>query len=225
MRTLYDSTNPDDIPVTVEAVAGYLDLWPAGAWDRFTNATIKRHIARNAAEDGDTADVETGDLTPQEAPAWARRALARGVVKPWCYCSLSVKTALFQAMAANHLILHQDWEWWSAGYFDGTPRLDPDAIATQYIDPPRSGGHYDLSLISDSWQGGDDVTLTPEEAAQLTKAAGADDKALDLQTKMNNIVIPDLDQLKADVADIRAKVAAGGGSVPPHQHSVTGTAS
>lgn len=161
---MYDSTNPLDIPADAEAVAGYLDLWAGGSWDRFTRASVKRYIARNVNEDGDTADVETGDLTPAQAPVWTRRRLAAGIVRPWCYSNTSTKSALFSAMSGAGLVLHRDWEWWSAAYSTGKPRLDPDAIATQYADPATSGGHFDLSLISDSWTQGDDMFTDADRA-------------------------------------------------------------
>jgi hypothetical protein len=164
--TMYDSTNPLDIPADVQAVAGYLDLWPADSWDRFTKTQLKRYIARNVNEGGDTCDVETGDLTPAEAPVWTRNRIAAGVFRPWGYCNLNTKPALFSAMANAGLVLHKDWEWWSAGYFDGSPRLDPDAIATQYANPATSGGHFDLSLVSE-----DAFMLTIDEARALVRLA------------------------------------------------------
>ena len=151
---MFDSDTPGDIPATVEAVALYTTGATQADMDRFTNATVKLWIARHLNEDGDVIDVENYLASPTDAPPWTQRQHSLGRVRPWSYCNLSTKPALFAAMSSAGLALHVDWEWWSAGYFDtqgDPPRLDSDAVATQYGHEPYTGGHYDLSLISDAY--------------------------------------------------------------------------
>lgn len=89
---MYDSITLDAIPVNARAVAGYVNgRWPTfheieKRWPRAKRLSI----AVTAAVDADCLDVENGDASPEQAPAWVRRQHARGVERPAVYCSVSI---------------------------------------------------------------------------------------------------------------------------------------
>lgn len=147
MITLYDSVDPFAIPLDAPAVAGYIDgayRWPTEGWTRFDTSTVKLHITVFGDITADVADVENGDMTPDQAVNWSR-AVGGGVV-PLVYCSADRWTTLRATFAAHNAI---EPRWWIADY-DGSPTLPQGADIHQYLDPPASGGHYDLSVISDT---------------------------------------------------------------------------
>lgn len=169
MSTLmYDSVDPYAIPTDARMVAGYIDgesyRWPVSAWNRWPASTIKVRIARRVTtNDGHVLDVESGIPTvwpPTQAIVdWVRMRRAAGI-DPVIYC--------------NQL---NDWQrirdifgfagepqphWWVARY-NNDPTVPPGAIAKQYINPPRSGGHYDLSNVI-FWPGTEsDMSLSDEK--------------------------------------------------------------
>jgi hypothetical protein len=89
---MFDDVNIDLIPKSAPAVAGYV----GGRWPTFkTLAKAFPHakllsIAVTAAEDAMCLDVERGDATPAQAPAWVKRQHARGVRLPIVYTSASL---------------------------------------------------------------------------------------------------------------------------------------
>lgn len=153
MRVGYDSTNPFDIPADAQVVFGYIDgiyAWSAAGWARFPGAVKVRIAIFASTNDGHVLDVEPGCAWPPSVAAnWIRMRQAAGLARPTIYCNLSTIAAVRAACAGL------TYDWWSAGYFDGTPRLDAGAVATQYANPPLQGGHHwDISLVSDGWMPG-----------------------------------------------------------------------
>lgn len=154
MRTGYDSVNPSAIPTAAAVVAGYIDsvhyTWPVAAWDRFRGAVHVRIATKASTNDGHVLDVEMGDATPAEAPGWVVRRRAAGA-DPTIYTSASQWAAVMAAFA-NAGVAHP--QYWIAHY-DGDPRIPYGAVAKQYVDPPNSGGDWDLSAVADHWPGVD----------------------------------------------------------------------
>lgn len=147
MTTMYDSTNPDDIPLDAEAVAGYVNgrtsAWPTDAWDRFTSATVKRHISVTGEENvGDTLDIEFLDANIDQAAGWVVKRVDSGLAEAdlWLY----VDRANFDALKSRT----GDFTggYWVADW-TGEEHDVEGAVATQYANPSTSGGHYDLSHI------------------------------------------------------------------------------
>lgn len=151
-RTMYDSTNPLDIPTTAQMVAGYDDgifLWSTAGWNRFPNA-VKVQIAISASHNfGHVLDVENGDATPQQAPGWVRMRMGAGILRPTLYVNRS-SWATVAAYCANLPV-----DWWVAT-LDGTKTVVPppgviSPIAIQWANSTIAGGHYDLSIVASSW--------------------------------------------------------------------------
>ena len=89
---LYDSIDLSQIPPDAPAVAGYTSgFWPTAGQlaAKFPNAHHLT-IAIAADHDADALDIEAGDATVAEAPAWVRRQQTRGVTRPCLYASASV---------------------------------------------------------------------------------------------------------------------------------------
>ena len=161
---MYDSTSAADIPAGAQMVAGYVDgayAWSPADWDRFPAATLVRIATQPATDDGDVLDVELGDATPAQAPAWVRMRQAAGLAQPALYCGLSTVSTL------RHLCQGLLYSLWVADW-TGVAHPLSYASAVQYADSRQSGGHYDLSIVYDAWwpgphqppaTGGDDMTL------------------------------------------------------------------
>jgi hypothetical protein len=146
--TMYDSTDVNTgLPVShPEAVAGYVN----GKWPSY-NGLVKRYpgakhlsIAVNTSADARCLDVETGDATPDQAPAWVRRQHARGVKRPVVYANTSTMPAVVAALEHDS-IKRDEYLVWTAHY-TGVPHIEPGSDATQYESVETAGHNYDASL-------------------------------------------------------------------------------
>jgi hypothetical protein len=166
---MYDSVEVSQIPATAEAVAGYV----GGKWPTF-NVLVQRFphthrlsIAVNASEDADCLDVETGDATPAEAPAWFRRQIRLGKTLPCFYANSSTMPAVIAALTAAGIPRNQ-YRVWSAHY-TGVPHIQPGSDATQWYDKAL-GRNLDISwckdtffgTVADTWQPNDEVNWCRE---------------------------------------------------------------
>lgn len=156
---MYDSVSVGEIPAHAPAVAGYV----GGAWPtyrelerRFPHAH-KLSVAISASEDADGLDIENGDATVAEAPAWYRRQKMRGHPKPTLYTSASNVGALVKAMRAAG-VSRADYQIWSA-HFTGVPHICDshctggfNVEATQWTDKAQ-GRDLDESLCLDGFFG------------------------------------------------------------------------
>lgn len=162
---LYDSTNPLDIPLTVPAVAGYIDgryRWPQSGWDRFPGRPHVR-ITVAGAEQADVADVENGDMTITDAIAWVSARLAARLPQSVVYCNMATWPSIRAAFDAHQVAA----PWWWIADWNGASDIPAGADAHQYVTAPASGGHYDISVISPRlwalWNG-DDMAITQDDA-------------------------------------------------------------
>jgi hypothetical protein len=151
-----DSVDVSQIPGGAVAVAGYV----GGRWPTFRTLLLRfRHaahisIAVNSSENADILDIEAGDATPAEAPAWVSRQRARGQHLPGVYHSLSGLQDLLDLLARAG-IPRQSLRVWSAHY-TGSPHLCGPACgfglrtvvdATQYTDHALHR-NLDASLVT-----------------------------------------------------------------------------
>lgn len=155
-----DSTTAADIPLNGLAVAmGYangLYAWKAADWARFHDAGIATaSIDVNGSHPtADILDIEAGDATVGQAPAWVRAHNQAGGYPAILYADRSTLTPLFNALLAGGLHVQRDFRLWIAT-LDGTKSV-PDmtgVTAVQYAGSLQTGGHYDESVIYDaSWK-------------------------------------------------------------------------
>jgi hypothetical protein len=158
--TMYDSVDVKQIPVAAKAVAGYVNgHWPtfASLMARFPNA-YRLSIAVNASTDAECLDIENGDATPAQAPAWVKRQLQRGTKRPVVYSSVSQMPAVLSALTTAG-IKRSDVRVWTAHYTGkahvctaacGYGTIDADA--TQY-DNHAFGKNLDASLCKPDFFG------------------------------------------------------------------------
>jgi len=90
-RVMYDSVTVSEIPTDARAAAGYV----GGTWPTYENGELRRRcpkarlvsIAVASSHNAECLDVEPGDATPADAPAWVRRQHARGIDRPAVYAA------------------------------------------------------------------------------------------------------------------------------------------
>lgn len=148
MRQMFDAVTPGNIPTSAVMVAGYLDgryAWSAADWARFPNAVKVDIAVFPSTNAGHVLDVETGDATPAQAPAWVVKRRAAGV-DPTIYCNTATWPAVRAAFAANGVA---EPHYWIAAYPGIGPALYAGSIAHQYADP----GPVDISVVADFWPG------------------------------------------------------------------------
>jgi hypothetical protein len=159
--TMFDSVTVSQIPKDAQAVAGYVNgYWPTFPvlCKDFPHA-LKLSVAVNALHDADCLDVESGDATQDEAPAWVRRQIRRGIRRPVVYCSTSVAPSVL-ADLSKHGIGRSQIRLWTAHY-TGHPHVCTSvcgngfrdrADATQYTDKAL-GKNLDASLCNPDFFG------------------------------------------------------------------------
>lgn len=167
MPTMYDAVDYRNIPTNPPPtiVAGYIDgryAWPEAAWSAFPGAYLV-HIATSASTmAGEVLDVEAGDATPEEAPAWCTARRAAGV-SPVVYTSVDNWATVSNQFTVQKVPAPY---WWIASW-DNKNTLIEGAIAKQYKNDLAPG--YDVSVVSPSWPhspsptptGGFDVSTMP----------------------------------------------------------------
>lgn len=158
--TMFDSVAVSAIPKHATAVAGYV----GGKWVTFPTLVKqyprakKLSIAVTASENAMCLDIESGDATPAQAPAWIRRQHARGIRCPVVYTSLAFAQGLVNGLQKSGLRFGVDYKLWCAHYTHTphicSPRcglgLKVTAHATQYTDKAL-GRNLDASLCSPSF--------------------------------------------------------------------------
>src|SRR5487761_493619 len=143
-----DGVTPANIPEGLYAVAGYIDgplAWPKLAWLRFRGSRLVRIATIASTDDGDALDVENGDATPAQAPAWVEMRRRAGFV-PAVYCNQSTWPEVVAAVAAAAV---NDPLSWRADWNVPTAHLVAGTIATQYAHDLAPG--YDLSQVDPNW--------------------------------------------------------------------------
>jgi collagen triple helix repeat protein len=144
MLRMGDAVTPANLPVGLDAYAGYMD----GRYDDFSAiAAAEPHawlldlsvFLANAAEG---LDVEAGDATVAEAPVFVKERIAAGVWRPVVYMSLDVMPAVIAACAAEGLP-RSSYRLWSAHY-TSRAHVCPGADGTQWVDH----GGWDESLLN-----------------------------------------------------------------------------
>lgn len=122
--TMYDDTNPSLIPATAKAVAGYVNgkYQTASRIKTLFPKALKVFIAVTADADADCLDVERGDATPDQAPAWLTRQWKTWTSKPHdvplpvIYSSESAWPALIALLTHHGFVHRKHYLIWSAHY-------------------------------------------------------------------------------------------------------------
>ena len=160
MRTMYDSTNIDNIPNDkAELVAGYVDgKWPTydSLVQKFPN---KLHVPITAIPSTDLSkidlhgaraigiDVENGDYSPESCASQALKAVALGLI-PIPYVNRSNKSLVAQAFAYVELPAPLFWLA-NPGFCSTCTPIPDDCVAVQNYFP----GPFDRSIVKDYFPG------------------------------------------------------------------------
>lgn len=183
-------------------------------------------IARTASEDALVGDVENGDLTPNQLPAWVTRQRSRGTAYPWSYVNRSNWPSAKGACVAAGV---DEPLWWVADPTSGGV-IPAGAVAVQY----SYLGIYDVSNVVDFIPGLDQEDPYMFDPIQLWDGATAhliDSDGISYVVTpypgQNQISMSDELQLQlsANRAAGFAKLTAAGptnttGALPPHTHQV-----
>lgn len=152
LKLMYDSISPGTIPPNAAIVGGYADghwAWPARAWSRFPDAkrvsiftSADHDLDPGIAVDVFCLDVERGDATPDEAPAWVEKQRGLGREgRIWTYTSVSNWPFVRQAFKSQGIA--ESWYW--IAWYNNNGCLDDvvGARAKQFI---GSNSGFDLSV-------------------------------------------------------------------------------
>jgi hypothetical protein len=167
--TMYDSTDVTHLPEGAPAYAGYTSgKWPT--WvalkARFPHAHLLS-IAIDAAEHALCLDVETGDATPAQVPAWVKTEHGRGVGRPVVYASASrmsnvlaeLTTAgidrgqvrLWSAHYGWRSVLHPAGRHICGPHTCGLTAVEMDGTQWRDNAPGENGAVIDESLLNDNF--------------------------------------------------------------------------
>ena len=155
MSVMYDGVDPSSVPAGADVYAGYVNgNWPSynALVAKFPNA---QHVPITvfSAGDAQVLDVEQGDASAADVPAWLNRQRARGQHRPTIYCSRIGAPGygwqnVIDACNSAGVALP---DFWIADYTSGPHGLtlgNVTAVAIQWTDH----GGYDESVINDpSW--------------------------------------------------------------------------
>ena len=147
---MYDSVTAKNIPTNAQMVAGYVDglyKWTTADWARFPHAVKVRIAVFAHTNDGHVLDVEDGNATPAQAPAWVMMRRVKGV-DPTVYCSFSLWSKVRQAFITAKV---REPHYWIAAYPGNGAKLYLGSVAHQYANP----GPVDISVVADYWPGVD----------------------------------------------------------------------
>jgi hypothetical protein len=156
---MYDSVSLGNIPSWAQIVASYVDGHYANFQQALADFPHAYHVSITVlgTPGARVCDCENGDLTPQQAAAWAHNEVLAGR-RPTIYSNISSHPDVVTALAAYNLEFVRDVDWWAAGYTN-TPYLAPGSVVTQF-----SGGMtapYDISDTNGVWPTPQVVTPPP----------------------------------------------------------------
>ena len=141
---MYDAVTPGNIPTSAQVVAGYIDgayAWSKEDWNRFPDAQ-KVLITVTGSLTGNVADVENGDMTPDQGRGWIQAKQREGMRGCTIYCNRSTLPSVWSACRGHsYYIWVADWS--------GSAHPVNATVATQYRNVDNA---YDLSMVySQEW--------------------------------------------------------------------------
>jgi hypothetical protein len=204
-RTMYDGLNTDAAYIKKiikpgDLVAYYIDgefAWTPSEIALFPN---NEHVTITVfGSPADTADCETGDMSPADAAEWVVRQKASGFFRPTIYRSLSVMQDIRNA--TGPLVLGKDWDAWVADYDNNTSNVYPGAALKQF----KSETMDDVSAIyDDQWPHrtagpvAAPVTAPKWPAGQILKFGNKGNAVKALQGALSNSGLPGVRNIAID---------------------------
>lgn len=116
-RKMYDSVEVSEIPADALAAAGYVGgTWPTYASGELRKRCLRARLVSVAVASryrAECLDVEPGDATAADAPAWVRRQHERGIERPIVYAAAGEMVAVLDAL--DRAGIHPDeYRIWTA---------------------------------------------------------------------------------------------------------------
>lgn len=154
-RTMYDSTDPRDVPGSAEIVAYYPHAWGTDLSGHEKALIVKIDNRGDHADDCHILDVESGAASIPTAVEWVQSwhklhpagldAVNGWIRKPVLYISESMLANLRAATSGL------DYDTWVANWSTGETPV-AGCFAKQYTDHGPGGENYDMSLVfDDTW--------------------------------------------------------------------------
>lgn len=159
-RAMFDSVTAARLPSNATLVGAYAD-------GHYQNVDAVRRQCPHATvvtitvkgnPGANVADVETGDLTPEQGAQWAANEVKAGRL-PTLYMNLSTWPEVQRHVAAHGIA--GKVSYWVAHY-DGKADIPAGAVAKQYQE--RKDQNLDYSLAVDHWPGVDHSSTAPAHA-------------------------------------------------------------
>lgn len=155
MKTMYDSVNPELIPLDAQMVAGYVTgefAWPKNVWGRWTRQReVHIDVDGTYPEDSDVLDIERGAAGPNQARAWVIERVKHG--RAALYFSRSNMAAVAEAVKGLPSVDVWVADWTNEPHTVTVP-AGLHLVAVQYKNTPG----YDLSAVYDAnWPWGEKV--------------------------------------------------------------------
>jgi len=161
MTTFIDSVTPAAVSKGTAVIGGYDDGpygpgdpfhsgWEPDSWSEFPGSEMV-HITTAGLFSSLVYDIETGDGTPAQGAAWAKRKVLAGL-RPALYADASNWAALDDELRAVGLARVTNVDGWIADY-DGVATVPPGFVAKQYAqNVPGLNGHWiDLNVTDGRW--------------------------------------------------------------------------
>lgn len=154
-RTMYDSTDPTNVPSDAEIVAYYPHAWGTNITSHEHALVVRIDNRGDHADDCHILDVESGAASNAIAAEWVQSwhklhpdgmSCVNGYIRgPVLYTSTANLSAL---RSACHGLAFDVW----AAQWDGTETPVAGCFARQYVDHGPHGENYDMSLVfDDTW--------------------------------------------------------------------------
>ena len=163
MRRMADSVTPANLPQGFDVYAGYCD----GLYNdvlqikaMFPGKPVLAFTVFATDIIGDYLDVESGDATPAEAPAWIAKMRLAGHPDPGVYCSEALWTTVKGEFQTQGVI---EPPYIIAAYPGPGPVMIPGAIGHQWIDH----GPYDESVVADYIPGVDPFPIPTAQGDEM----------------------------------------------------------
>lgn len=163
-RTMYDSTDPGNIPSGAQIVCYYPHAWGTNLSAHGSALQIRIDNRGDHADDCHALDVESGAATNAIAAEWVAswhklhpggmNAVNGWIRRPVLYTSAANLGSLRSAVNNSNV------DYWAAQW-DGSTAPIAGCFARQYVDHGPHGENYDMSLVYDDTWGVKPVPVTP----------------------------------------------------------------
>lgn len=180
-RTMFDTLDVNQLPHGWDLLAGYVNgrTERHSYYDlklRYPHAVIVGIDTENdpTNDDAQVLDIEAGDATPADAPAWFDEKIRRGIHRPTLYFSESLYTELVGRMG------NRVWDGWIADWGNEDRPIYHNEVARQIADHGPHNENIDVSYVYDpTWNPTEGLVMDAEVAAEFKRIEAKLDELID----------------------------------------------